>query len=150
MEPKQQSGAGDKTISHQVPYHLVFVKASILLSIGLYMALSGFLAYMFIKTHVDTNVEDMEKKAMERFLYLLALFFFSAEIILFFGFVGVSKQNYKMSLAFAFLMTLLTIITLTLRAPTAIVFTGLITGLSWWYVALLRKVFVGHVASFAA
>ena len=51
------SAAAAAKLSHpeksQLPYHFEFVKVSILLCIGLYMALSGFLAYMFIKQQVS-------------------------------------------------------------------------------------------------
>jgi len=132
-------GYGNNIVKVQLPYHFEFVKVSILLSIGLYMALSGFLAYMFIRQQVDKDVENMDQKFMANFLTFLACFFFIAEIILFFGFVAVSKENLSMAAAFAGLMTILTVITLFLGEPTAIVFTGMITCLSWWYVVLLRQ-----------
>jgi len=44
----------------QLPYHFEFVKVSILLCIGLYMALSGFLAYMFIKQQVSASKKPFE------------------------------------------------------------------------------------------
>lgn len=53
--PKELLPPKNNVVKVQLPYHFEFVKVSILLSIGLYMALSGFLAYMFIRQQVSVR-----------------------------------------------------------------------------------------------